>query len=309
MQPTSDTPDPPKRRRGRPVGSRDQKPRKSTKRASPSRPAPPRNNSRGDVAANNSADKSARIKKAEPTRACPIEALKRQLGVEPSGKSPSAMRRKRRLLFGVLQAGFSLTRACKASGIDLGSVRRWRKKHKLFDVAIRAAEDQGVDVLVDGLHEQALGLRSSSGFLATVASLKARRPTVWRENLKIETDAKLTIAPGEGFRAQLDALGAAVREAAAQHMQRLANEREMQALPDRKLIDVTPVGIGPEPPPKPTVVAEPPIPPTKGEASAAVHLAPPIDPERNPTFDAQADERRTTGDRDHRYSRGERGHG
>ncbi len=182
MNTAAEPANPPKRRRGRPKGSGDKVPRKPKKSASQPKPGRAPMNIFEPPGWNNSRGERASPKKPE-LRPDPVAKLMAELGVSRTEKSAAAMRRKRRVFFKVLSSGFSITKAARSSGLDPLSIRRWRKRHAIFDAAVIASEAEGSDTLEDGLTEMALGIRSGASFLPTISALKARKPQKFRENV------------------------------------------------------------------------------------------------------------------------------
>jgi hypothetical protein len=304
MQPTSEQPDPPKRGRGRPKGSADKAPRKRAKRASQQRPERSRGERDQPRASEKSDGEREPQKKGPQLRPDPLAELARLVGAElPStARSPRAQRQRRRVFFQTLTHGYSITKAARTAGIAPTSIRRLMKRHEVFRVAVENAREEGVDGLEDGLIQMAQGVRSAASFLPVISALKAKRPNTYRENIKVQSDSHVTIAPGEGFRSSMDAFAESVRAAAAAHIERLAGERAALALPDRKLLDLKPESAVPVSIKPPVVGRSEPEP-----SSAEQHLQPP--PKPDDVFDPQREQREATGDRDFRYARGGESHG
>ena len=242
MRADEQSPEPPKRGRGRPAGSRDKRPRKKAKSAAKAKPDRARFE-RGQPRASEKSEREREPPKKGPQlRPDPLEELARLVGAElPStARSPRAQRQRRRVFFQTLAHGYSITRAARTAGIAPTSIRRLMKRHEVFRVAVDNAREEGIDGLEDGLIHMAQGVRSAASFLPTISVLKAKRPTAYRENVRIDQTSTVTVQPGAGFRAQLDALGEAVRAAAAHHLARLDIDRNALTLPNSRSIDMTP---------------------------------------------------------------------
>lgn len=85
----------------------------------------------------------------------------------------------------LLQEGYSVSGACNKADLARSTAYQWRDQ----DTEFRQAWDDAIDAGTDKLEDVMLDLtklRNHTGFLSTMATLKARRPDKWREDQKID---------------------------------------------------------------------------------------------------------------------------
>lgn len=89
-----------------------------------------------------------------------------------------------------LAEGYSITGAALKAGVGRRTVYDHIEKNPVFAAAVKEAMDMGTDRLEDLLLQKA---EQPQGFLANIASLKARRPEKWREIHPISTGPSFNI--------------------------------------------------------------------------------------------------------------------
>jgi hypothetical protein len=126
---------------------------------------------------------------AEAGNASPVVQGARKLGVE----------RKRKRFLEFLCAGEPVTRAAAGAGVGRRTVYDWRKADAEFAQAWDEAWEQGTDLLEEVALERAV----NGSDLLLIFLLKGRRPQRYRDNVRHEVDARLTVSV-EDARRQLE---------------------------------------------------------------------------------------------------------
>lgn len=103
-----------------------------------------------------------------------------------------------------LANGHSVSSACKLAGVSRASAYRARQRSTHFAAQWVDALEQGADMLEDAAFERALN--GSDTLLMFL--LRAKRPAVYRESVRMEHDVGKEL---------LDALNRAAQEAAKRH--------------------------------------------------------------------------------------------
>jgi hypothetical protein len=109
--------------------------------------------------------------------------------------------RKRRKFLECLRDGQSVVKSAAAVGVARRTVYHWREADPDFAHEWDEAYEQGTDFLEDVLQDKAL-TSDQPAFL--IFALKGRRPTKYRDNVRHEIDAKLTVTVSDA-RAELAA--------------------------------------------------------------------------------------------------------
>lgn len=89
-----------------------------------------------------------------------------------------------------LREGYSPTKAARAAGAGRRTVYDWRERDADFRRLWDEALDEGSDLFEDRMRELAL---EKGGFLATMATLRARRREKWGDHLDVRQTSTLRI--------------------------------------------------------------------------------------------------------------------
>jgi hypothetical protein len=136
--------------------------------------------------------------------------------------------RKRKRFLELVRDGYSIVKASEAAGIPRKTVYRWRNADPDFAAEWDEAWEQGADVLEDDLLE-----RTKTSDLLLIFALKGRRPARYRDNVRHEVDARISVTV-EDARAEL----VSRFEQIASHRQAAIDGKSKQLTPAAQPTDV-----------------------------------------------------------------------
>jgi hypothetical protein len=108
-------------------------------------------------------------------------------------KDAVAMVAKRGIFLSAIGQGHSVGKALEMASLARSTMHAWKAEDQVFVDEYRNAFDSGSDVIEEALLKDAM---KSGNWVAKLAILKARRPNIWRENVKVEHQHTQEIIPG-----------------------------------------------------------------------------------------------------------------
>lgn len=104
-------------------------------------------------------------------------------------KRAAVSERKRARFLELLRDGQPVTRAAEGAKIPRRTLYYWRGEDEEFAQAWDAAYEQGTDYLEQVAHDRAV----DGSDLMLIFTLKGRRPSKYRDNVKHEVDARISV--------------------------------------------------------------------------------------------------------------------